>query len=70
MKAEVQEILDYMRVTTQENTTKEQFHADMEKYELPDILEAVTLLRAEPERPPINERGVPYNSPRRRKVRR
>jgi len=52
MRVEVQEILDYLRVTTQENTTKDQFSKHLDKYDLSDILEAVTLLRAEREDEP------------------
>ena len=45
MKKEIVEILEYLKVTTKENTSKEQFNIDMDKYKLEDILEAFKIKR-------------------------
>lgn len=47
MKEKVKELIDYLRVTTKENTSKEQFAKDMEKYNLEDILQAFDVVRKE-----------------------
>ena len=45
MNEQVKEILEYLKTATQENTTKEQFNKDMDKYKLEDILEAFNINR-------------------------
>jgi hypothetical protein len=45
MNSQVEEILDYLKVTTKDNTSKEQFNKDMDKYRLDDIFEAFCINR-------------------------